>query len=265
MNIMQLSVLKNAGCAGGCKFCGLSITSQVNRQANLTANDFERSFEQARIAQARLEIVFPTVGANQLEVFDLLHQLQPFIQRYADVELAVNPGICTRPAFYSQLIALGVDRYRNNLECSRRLFRDMVPARPLAQEEKLRSLAIAREAGLKIDTGWLCGLGESAEDIEDILQLLSIASPDSITLNFFDPEESAETFTHTPPAVQTGLERLGSLKTHFSTVELTLGGAYELWLGPDALSLSGANGLYVGRFLDHGLKGAQISATKGSC
>jgi biotin synthase len=265
MNILQLSILKNTGCAGGCKFCGLSVESQVNRESILAETDFEYAFEQAKVTNARLEIVFPTVGANQLEVINLLHKMQPIIQKYQDIELSVNPGICTRPDFYSLLVKYGVSRYRNNLECSRRLFRELVPQRPLAQIEKLNSLVFAREAGLKAETGWLCGLGELEADIQDILMLLEVASPDSITLNFFDSRESAEVFEHTAPSPQIGLERMSVLRDRFSSVEITLGGAYELWLGENGKQVSGANGVYVGRFLDHGLHEERITPASGCC
>lgn len=250
MNIFQLSILRNTGCAGGCKFCSLSL-ERISRQVILSESDFERAFEQAKAANARLEIVFSTVGANQLEVFNLLFEMKPVIERHQDVELAVNPGICTRRDFYSLLANHGVSRYRNNLECSSRLFRDLVPQRPLAQAEKLKSLFFAREAGLKADTGWLCGLGEQDDDIQDMLKLLEDASPDSITLNFFNPQEAASIFEYTEPSSYTGLDRMRILRNRFSSVEITLGGSYELWLGENAAGVTGADGVYVGRFLDH--------------
>ncbi|NJM66095.1 MAG: hypothetical protein HC851_10725 [Acaryochloris sp. RU_4_1] len=260
MNIIQLTLLKNAGCAGGCKFCSLSVNSEVNRQIGASKEDFQHAYQLARQSNARLELVFPSVGANQREVINLIVERADVIRENRDIELAINPGICTQPGFYTELAQHGVNRYRNNLECSRRLFRELVPQRPLAQGDKLKSLAFAKVAGLKVDTGWLCGLGEEEADIQDIVELIHRASPDSITLNYFDPRESAETFNHTAPSRDIGLERLNQLRTAFPQAELTLGGAYEFWLGTDAIKPFRVDGVYMGRFLDHGLKAELMSS-----
>lgn len=214
--------------------------------------EFQNAYDFARSSNARLELVFPSVGANQREVLNLLMEMARVIHDNADIELAVNPGLCTRVDFYVELVKHGVSRYRNNLESSRRLFQDLVPSRPLAQETKLELLALARTAGLSVDTGWLCGLGEKESDIEGVLELLEISSPDSITLNFFDPREAAEVFEHTEPSYRVGLDRYQTLQARFPNTELTLGGAYDLWVGADAQQILQADGVYVGRFLDHG-------------
>lgn len=263
MNITQLSLLRAAACAGGCKFCGLSVDSEIGR-ASGTEADFRAAYGRAREANARLELVFPSAGADQGEVLGLLRNMAEVIREYPDVELCINPGICTRLEFFSAVAALGVRRYRNNLETSRRLFRELVPGRPLAQDAKLESLALARKAGLGVDTGWLCGLGENESDTREILTLLEASAPDSIALNFFDPLESAEAFEHTEPCNRTGLARLGVLRERFPHVEITLGGAYELWLGADAPRLSRADGVYIGAFLDHGLRAARSPAPAGA-
>ena len=76
------------------------------------------------------------------------------------------------------------------------------------------------------------------------------------------PAESAEKFEHTEPSVPTGLDRFQELRKHFPELELTLGGAYELWLGENASKLSKADGVYVGRFLDHGMKSESLAVQK---
>jgi biotin synthase len=258
MNVLQLSLLRDAACAGGCRFCGLSVSSKIGRSVSATEADFRAAYDRARKANARLELVFPSVGADQRQIFSLLRSMEEVIRDYPDVELCMNPGICTRSEFFSDLVAHGVRRYRNNLETSRRLFRNLVPGRPAAQDAKLESLALARKAGLGVDTGWLCGLGEKKSDIQDILALLEASAPDSIAVNFFDPFESATAFEHTKPCNRTGSARLEALRERFPRVEITLGGAYELWLGADAPRLSQVDGVYVGRFLDHGLRAAQL-------
>lgn len=254
MNIIQLSLLKNSGCGGGCKFCGLSKTEATGRETMVTSSDFQKAFDQASATDARVELVFQTVGANVIEVMNFLLEMTEVIKRNSHIELAINPGICTRPDFFDQIANLGIKRYRNNLECSRKLFAEMVPKRPLAQDEKLKSLLLAAEAGLSVDTGWLCGLGETESDVADMLNLLEMTRPDAITLNYFDPGESAEAFAHTIPSVERGLEYIESLRGRFPKVELTLGGAYELWLGSHLNNVSNIDGLYLGTFLDHGLR-----------
>lgn len=263
MNILQFSIFKNTKCAGGCKFCGLSVDSSSNRKTGpILEEDLQKAFSRARQDGARLEVVFPTVGANPKEVSSFLQRMQGVIQENSDVEIAINPGICTKSAFYENLLRLGVGRYRNNLETSTRLFAELVPNRPGAQKDKLRSLEMARSAGLSVDTGWLCGLGEQKEDIQDLIEMLKSCAPDSITINYFDYRESAEKIDFDRPDKRTAISRFKTLRSSFPNTEITLGGAYMLWLGHDFKDSVSAEGCYVGQFLDHGKKDKSKSSQR---
>jgi len=85
-----------------------------------------------------------------------------------------------------RLVQAGFKRYHHNLETSRRIFSQFVTTHKY--EDRLKTLEIARRAGLEICSGGLFGLGETWEDRIDLaLTLRDQVRPDGVPMNFLHP------------------------------------------------------------------------------
>ena len=85
-----------------------------------------------------------------------------------------------------RLADAGVSRYHHNLETSRRMFARMVSTH--TYEDRLATLAAAREAGMGICCGGLFGLGETWADRVDLaLTVRDEVAPDCVPVNFLQP------------------------------------------------------------------------------
>ncbi len=82
------------------------------------------------------------------------------------------------------LFDCGIRRINHNLETSRRHFPNIVTTHPF--EERLRTLRIAREAGLSVCSGGIFGMGEDWDDRIDMLLTLREVGVDVAPLNFLN-------------------------------------------------------------------------------
>jgi len=86
----------------------------------------------------------------------------------------------------ARLTAAGVRHYNHNLETSRRFYAEMVTTH--TYDDRLATLAVAREAGMTLCCGGIFGLGETWEDRIDLaLTLRDEVRPAVTPLNFLDP------------------------------------------------------------------------------
>ncbi len=97
----------------------------------------------------------------------------------------------------SQLKAAGLDYYNHNIDTSPEHYKEIITTRTF--EDRLETIDHAREAGLKVCSGGIVGLGEKTDDRARMLQTLANMDrhPDSVPINLLikvpgTPLENAE-------------------------------------------------------------------------
>ena len=104
--------------------------------------------------------------------------------RNAPISLCASLGILTRDEL-KRLKDAGLTRYHHNLETSRRFFPSICSTH--SYEDRLTTIAAAKEVGLEICSGGIIGLGETMEDrIDMALDLRRLEVP-SIPVNVLNP------------------------------------------------------------------------------
>ncbi len=102
-----------------------------------------------------------------------------------NLNLCASLGQLTEPQA-ARLASAGVRRYNHNLETSRRHFPNVVTTH--SYDDRLRTAAVVRAAGLQLCCGCLFGLGETWDDRIDLaLTLRDTVRPDVVPLNFLHP------------------------------------------------------------------------------
>lgn len=100
------------------------------------------------------------------------------------LSLCASMGLLDRSRL-DMLKKAGVEHYHINLETSRRFFPSLVKKH--TYEDKLATMEQARQAGLKICSGGIIGMGETAEDRIDLALELRVQGVKSIPLNILNP------------------------------------------------------------------------------
>jgi len=147
---------------------------------------------------------------------------------------------------------LQVKRYNHNLETSRSKFPEICTTH--TYDDRVKTLKIARNAGLELCTGGLIGLGETRKQREELIFEISELKPEEVTVNMLVPMPG------TPLELQTQLDITEILRV-FSTLRFLLpksiikiSGGREVNLKDNGqkLLLSGANGIISAGYLTMG-------------
>lgn len=109
---------------------------------------------------------------------------------YSSIRSQVGIGLCASMGLLSkeQLVELrrsGVENYHCNLETAPSYFPELCTTHTI--EQKLRTIGWAKEAGLKICSGGIIGMGESAEQRVEFAFALSDIGVVSIPVNVLNP------------------------------------------------------------------------------
>jgi methylornithine synthase len=159
-------------CRNDCAFC-------FYRKSNASARRYRKETAQAaevaaRLAGSGVHLIDLTLGEDPLHRgpagFEALVELAEAVRRAAGLPLMVSPGVVPAPVLEA-LARAGASWYACYQEThNRALFRRLRPGQ--SYDERLAAKAAARRAGLLVEEGVLCGVGETAADLAESVRAM---------------------------------------------------------------------------------------------
>ncbi|MEY9945142.1 biotin synthase BioB [Kitasatospora sp. GAS1066B] len=147
-----------------------------------------------------------------------------------------------------RLRAAGVDAYNHNLNTSENTYGDITTTHTYA--DRVDTVQKAHGAGLSACSGLIAGMGESDEDLVDVVYALRELGSDSVPVNFLIPFEGtplAKEWNLTP---QRCLRILAMVRFVNPDVEVRIAGGREVHLRSlQPLGLHIANSIFLGDYL----------------
>ncbi len=185
-NQVQMSTLlsiKTGACPEDCKYCPQSghYNTGLKKEKLLAVQAVVKQAKQARDnGAARF-----CMGAawKHPSDRDFPHVLEMVRQvRSLGMETCMTLGALTEQQA-RQLAGAGLDYYNHNLDTSPEYYGDIITTR--TYQERLDTLGRVRGAGMKVCSGGIVGMGETAADRVGLLQQLANmpAQPDSVPIN----------------------------------------------------------------------------------
>jgi biotin synthase len=142
----------------------------------------------------------------------------------------------------------GADAYNHNLNTSEATYGDITTTHTYA--DRVDTVRKAHAAGLSACSGLIAGMGESDEDLVDVVFALRELDPDSVPVNFLIPFEGtplAKEWNLTP---QRCLRILAMVRFVCPDVEVRIAGGREVHLRTmQPLALHLANSIFLGDYL----------------
>jgi len=184
VQLCSLLSIMTGGCSEDCAYCpqAARYDTGVEAQKLMGVDEVLDSAKQARAAGATRFCM----GAAWREVKD-----GPQFDRVVDMVKGVKAlgmeACCTlgmlNPAQARRLKEAGLTAYNHNLDTSEEKYGDIISTR--TYQDRLRTLANVREAGIHVCSGGIIGLGESVEDRCAMLVTLAnqSAHPESVPVN----------------------------------------------------------------------------------
>lgn len=254
-NEVQLCTLlsvKTGGCPEDCAYCPQSSHYETSASPEKML-DVDHVLASARRAKELGSTRF-CMGAAWREVKD-----GPAFDRVVDMirgvkaiglEACVTLGMVDEHQA-KRLADAGLDAYNHNLDTSREHYRSIVTTR--TYDDRLRTLANVRKAGITLCTGGIIGLGESGDDRCEMLRTLANLDPqpESVPINTLVPIEGTP-LASAPPVDPLDLVRMiavARILMPSSRVRLSAGRGSLSREAQMLCMLAGANSIFYGERL----------------
>ncbi len=251
-NTVQLYFLMNAKsglCPEDCSYCSQSKTSTADiPRYNLLHR--EQILDGARVAYERGSstycLVISARGPNEREI-QAVEQLVPEIKSQYPLAVCACLGLLTTEQA-RRLAACGVDQVNHNLNTSAEHYREICSTHTF--QDRLNTLKAVREAGMKICSGGILGMGQTDEDVVSMAFELREIGAEMIPINFLNPIEGTPLAGMKVLNPRNCLKALAMFRFTNPTSEIRIAGGRELHLGSmQCLGLYAANSMFVGDYL----------------
>lgn len=142
----------------------------------------------------------------------------------------------------------GADAYNHNLNTSEATYGDITTTHTYA--DRVDTVTKAHAAGLSACSGLIAGMGESDEDLVDVVFSLRELDPDSVPVNFLIPMEGTPLAKEWHLTPQRCLRILAMVRFVCPDVEVRIAGGREVHLRTmQPLALNLANSIFLGDYL----------------
>ncbi|OQY21743.1 MAG: biotin synthase BioB [Desulfobacteraceae bacterium 4572_35.2] len=242
---------KSGRCAENCAFCAQSQHHQTTTPI-YPLRQPHQLLEAAKRAEQSGARCFSLVtsGTRVLpgEETDILLRALEQIATQCDLDPSVSLGFLD-PQTATRLVAAGCVTYHHNLETARSFFANVCSTH--SYHQALDTLKIAQQAGLRLCSGGIFGMGESwAQRIELACSLREL-NIDSVPINFLTP--IAGTPLENQPALSTDdcLTIISLFRYLLPQARISVCGGrqYQLKARQNEIFKAGASGMMIGDFL----------------
>jgi biotin synthase len=250
--VVQCSTLlsiKTGACQEDCSYCSQSAhnNTDVEREKLLELDTVVDAATEAKRGGADrfcMGAAWRQVKDNTdfERVLEMVRQVKAL-----DLETCATLGMVTKEQA-EKLRDAGLDYYNHNLDTSPEYYGEVITTR--TYEDRLRTLAVVRSAGMKVCCGGILGMGESEDDRIGLIQQLAMQDPypESVPINTLIPVEGTP-LADTPSLPWTELLRAVAVCRILmpqSMVRLSAGRSGMSEESQALCFLAGANSIFLG-------------------
>ena len=253
IDVEQLNNIKKNSCSEDCTFCGQSafFDTGIDTYQLPTPDEVVTKAQKAKEEGAESSCLVAAWREPTPNDFEKVCKIITKVNDKVGISIECSLGFLTIQQA-TKLKELGVKRYNHNLETAKSKFSEICTTH--TYEDRLKTLEIARRAGLELCTGGIIGLGETREQRLELTLELARIYPEEITINILVPVPG------TPLELQTELAnseivRIFSVIRFLlpeSVIKISGGRETNLSDSGEELLQSGANGIITAGYLTMG-------------
>jgi biotin synthase len=252
VQLCSLLSIKTGGCPEDCSYCSQSAhyKAGVARQELMNSADVLHAAKRAKSeGSTRFCMGAAWRQVSDGKEFDRVLEMVRGVAAL-DMEVCCTLGMLTESQA-QRLKDAGLSAYNHNLDTSPEFYGEIITTR--VYEDRLRTIAHVRKAGITVCCGGILGMGETDEDRVSLLEQLSRLDPhpESVPINMLVPNEG------TPLGSAEELDPLVMVRTIATARVLMPASRVRLAAGRRGLSqeavtlcfLAGANSIFSGEKL----------------
>jgi biotin synthase len=243
---------KAGACSENCSFCAQSSFYQTGspKYGFVDPEPIAEAAEEAnRNGITAVGLVAAWKGLNEGpmldEICDRIREMKAAGQTRPDVSL----GIIKSQRVADRLKEAGVECYGHNLESSRRFFPQTCTTHTF--EDRLQTISHLKQAGIKICSGGIIGMGETREDRCDLAFELKAIGANVVPVNILNPIPGTPFAKNDPLPVLEILKTIACFRFILPRQEIMVAGGRTVNLrdAQSMIFMAGASALMVGNYL----------------
>ncbi|KJS54509.1 biotin synthase [Streptomyces rubellomurinus subsp. indigoferus] len=242
--------LKSGLCPEDCSYC----SQRLGSKAEILKYTWLKPDQAAEAAKAgvaggakRVCLVASGRGPTDRDIDRVTDTMAAIREADPEVELCVCLGLLSDNQA-ERLKAAGADAYNHNLNTSEATYGDITTTHTYA--DRVDTVQKAHGAGLSACSGLIAGMGESDEDLVDVVFALRELGSDSVPVNFLIPFEGTPLAQEWHLSPQRCLRILAMVRFVNPDTEVRIAGGRELHLRTmQPLGLHIANSIFLGDYL----------------
>lgn len=188
IHLCSIVNIKAGGCSENCRFCAQSAAYQTEspRYGLIEAEPILTAAGEARSnGVTALGLVAAWKGLEEGPVLDELCERFQELKRSGQARPDASLGIIKNPRVAQRLKEAGVECYNHNLESSRRFFPEICTTH--SYEDRVETIRHLKDAGIKICSGGILGMGETRADRCDLAFSLREMGVHVVPINILNP------------------------------------------------------------------------------
>jgi len=252
IHLCSIVNVKAGACSENCKFCSQSAAYQtdspryglIEKEPVLTA-----AAEAKTNGVTALGLVAAWRGLDEGPVLDEICERLEELKASGQARPDASLGIIKNQKVAQRLKDSGLECYNHNLESSRRFFPQVCTTH--SYEERVETIRHLKEAGIKICSGGILGMGETREDRCELAFSLKELGAHIIPINILNPIPGTPFGDREPLAPMEILKSIACFRFILPKQEIMIAGGRAVNLR-DLQSLifaAGASALMVGNYL----------------
>lgn len=186
VSVQILTNAKSGNCSQDCKYCAQSCISKANID-KYPLIEYEKLLNNGKIGKNK-KVARHCIGLSGITFTD--KQIDEFCEYIKNLKKEVNTDICCSIGFLTRdqakkLKEAGVNRINHNLNTGRNFYKNICTTH--TYDERIKNIEMFKELGFEMCCGGIIGLGESQDDIIDMLFEVKRINPKSVPINFLIP------------------------------------------------------------------------------
>lgn len=257
IEVCAISNVRSGNCSENCSFCAQSGHHKSN------APIYNYISEHQLVGQAKrardwgasdFGVVSKGWGVRSQKERDQLHGYLTALKQHSDIGRCASLGALDRDTA-AMLKDMGMENYHHNLETAESFFDNICTTH--SYQENVDTVRNAMEAGLRVCSGGILGMGESLDQRIELAVTLRELGVESVPLNFLNPQAGTPFASLTPMTPLEILKNITVFRYMLPRAEIRIAGGRQ-FIGDlqSMIFMAGASGVMIGDYLT--TKGRQV-------
>lgn len=252
IHLCSIVNIKAGGCSENCRFCAQSASYDTTspRYGVIDPEPIRKAEDEAVANNVTgLGLVAAWRGLDEGPILDELCERFSEMKASGKARPDASLGIIRKQSVAQRLADAGVECYNHNLETSRRFFPEICTTH--SYDERVQTIRYLKEAGIKICSGGILGMGETREDRCDLAFSLREIGAQFVPINILNPIPGTP-FAHLKPLAPIEvLQMIACFRFVLPEAEIMIAGGRVVNLRDlqSMIFMAGASAMMVGNYL----------------